>query len=264
MKLVIDISALDKTKAAVVSITNPTAVAQVQNLTFGDSEPLDITFTDSSQSPPAAPSWAGAAGYVPSVGFGTLDANALLNYTSTTAFVPQTNGWTGRLALTTNNLRSALIMGVQVGAGSIINVATDPRTRNQIPQWVYLWLQIQVIDPSGNAVTYALLRVRMMNREIPASAITTPADTAAVYAWILANAVLNAGSVTGLTGGTTTLDAYDDTAIPTGATILLSYGNAGQTWKVELSTQTTDVTATPARVRTKNYATLNRVWFQVG
>ena len=264
LKLVIDISALDKTASAVTSITNTAPVAALQTLTLGDNEPLDITFTDSSVSPSAAPSWAGATGYTLVVGLGTLDANALLNYTATTSFTPQTAGWTGRLALNTYSLAQAVIMGVQFGGG-LANVATDPRTRNQRPQWVYFWLQVQVIDPNGNGTTYALLRVAMLNRTLPASALSTPDQTAAIYAWMFANMIVNAAGITALVGGSATcLDGYDDTNLPTGCMIALSYGNVAQQWKLVSSTATTDVAATPARVRTKNYATLHRVWYQVG
>ncbi len=61
MKLVIDISALNKTQAAVVSVTDVTPVTQIQQLILGTTEPINLKFTDSSLSPPAAPSWAGSA-----------------------------------------------------------------------------------------------------------------------------------------------------------------------------------------------------------
>jgi hypothetical protein len=263
MKLVIDISAADKTQSAVNSITDTTPVSVLPQLVLGDTEPLDITFTDSSATPPAAPSWAGQSGYTLVVGLGVLDANAILNYTSTTSFVAKTNGWTGYLALTTYNLVQAVLMACANGGSAAVDL--NPRSRNRLPRFAQLWLQVQVIDTNGNPKTYANLFVEVLNRTLPAAALTTPADLAPIYAWILANTLVNASAITALQGGSSNcLDGYDDSGLPTGCLIALTYNNVEQHWKLEASTQTTDITATPARVRAKNYATNNRVWFQTG
>lgn len=270
MKLVIDIAAKNSGRlesAAVTSITNTTVVSALPDLELADNEPIDITFTDSSASPVASPSWAGAAGYTLAVSLGTLDINGLQAMTSTTSFVPQTGGWTGSLALNTQFLIDAVAMqvGYSVDMARFPGGLRPPGPIQGLPRNGWFYVQIQVIDPSSNAITYALLRLRVFNRVRPQSVGTDAGDTAAVYAWILANAVLNVGSITALTGGSTfCLDGYSDTTLPTGCIIMLSYSNVSQIWKLELSTATTDVTATPARVRAKNYSSLNRVWYQIG
>lgn len=196
MKLVIDIAATDKTRAAVQSATNPVPI-NVSQLVLGDIEPMDVTFVDSSATPPGAPSWAGAAGYVLSLGFGTLDANTFLCYTSVNSTAAKTGGWTADLPLNTDPLKQAVLMGVSTGGGWQ-NIATDPRSRNQRPMWAYFWLQVQVLTPAMEPVTYAMIRVAMVNRVLPASVQSTASAESALLAWIGANAVRNAASLTGL------------------------------------------------------------------
>jgi hypothetical protein len=165
MKLCIDIAARDVRSATVNSITDTTPIGSPETLVLGDSEPLDITFTDSSVSPSASPAWAGDATYTPSVSFGTLDANGLLNYIGEPVFTPQTGGWTGRMSLAGDGLRNAFIIGTQTGGGWQ-NIATDPRTRNLRPRQAYFWLQVRVTAPVavGWAKTFALLYIRVLNR----------------------------------------------------------------------------------------------------
>lgn len=201
MKLVIDISASDKTNSAVTSITDATAIAEVQQMVLGDTEPLDITFTDSAASPMASPSWAGAAGYSLVVGLGTMDANALLNYTTSSSFVAKTGGWTGSLPLNTDTLRQAMNMAVNTGGGWA-GIATDPRARNARPNWAYFWLQIQVIDPTGAPRTYAILRAPVVNRELPPNAVSVSDPNVQAYSWLLGNLVVNGQGITGLSSAT--------------------------------------------------------------
>lgn len=173
MKLVIDIAALDKTRAAVVSITDVTPVNEIQQLILGTNEPLNLTFTDSSLSPPAAPSWAGMAGYTPTVGYGGLDADGLLKFTSTSTFVTQTAGWTGTLDLTTQKLIDA----VKLQCGYAVDWARFgggfAGTRGPLqgrPQYAWFYLEIVITVTATSAVVgYAVLRVPILNRVLPAS-----------------------------------------------------------------------------------------------
>lgn len=246
MKLVIDIAALNKTQSAVVSITDTTPVAQIQQLTLGGSEPLDITFTDSSASPIAAPSWAGQSGYILNVGLGSTDADALLDYTSTTSFTPQTAGWTGRLNLATQLLIDAtkLQCGFSVDrarfGGGYDGTTGALQAR---PRWAYFYLQISVTDPSGNTVPYAVIRTPLLNRVLPGTVITDTGAIAAVYAWIKANAVINA-ALTGIASNTANT-AYlrgittANGAIPLGAKLLGGFpGNIEILFEFVASTST--------------------------
>lgn len=229
MKLVIDISATDKTQAAVTSLTDTTAVTALQNLLLGDSEPLDLTFTDSSTSPAAAPSWAGAAGYTPFVALGTLDVNGALAHTRTVTFTAQTAGWTGRLALDTQALINACSINNTIGLTGWAAMATDPRSRNSRQRQAQFFLQIAVIDPSGNLKTYANLPVFVVNRVLPGTVGTDNSSTSAVYAYLAANAVLNK-TLTGIASNvlsTTALCglATANGATPSGQKILVSFPN---------------------------------------
>jgi hypothetical protein len=263
MKLVIDISATDRTNSLVTSVTDTAQVSSVQTLILGNSEPLDIKFTDSSLATPASPAWAGAAGYTLAVGLGSLDSNALLCHTSTTSFTTQSGGWTGRLSLATEDLKEAVNLASSVPG--FANIATDPRARNTRPTAVWMWLEVQVIDSAGQPISYAIIRVPVLNRTLPESASTVADPNTEAYAWLLSNFVINASTVTALTGGgATCLDGYEDTHLPTNCIVEISYSNVSQRWKLAASTASTDITATPARVRAKNYSTNNRVWFQIG
>ena len=173
MKLVIDIAALDKTRAAVNSITDPTPVDAVQQLILGTTEPLNLTFTDSSLTPPGAPSWAGMAGYTPTVGYGGLDADGLLKFTSTSTFSTQTAGWTGNLDLTTQKLIDAtkLQCGYAVDwarfGGGFAGITGPLQAR---PRWAYFYMEIVVTTTAtGYVVGYAILRVPILNRVLPAA-----------------------------------------------------------------------------------------------
>lgn len=173
MKLVIDIAALDKTNSAVTSITDVTPVTAVQQLILGTNEPLDLTFTNSAVTPPAAPAWAGQSGYTPTVGYGGLDADGLLKFTSTSTFTPQTAGWTGTLDLTTQKLIDAIKLQVGYAVdwarfGGGFNGITGPLQAR--PRWAYLYLEIIVTTTATGAVVgYAILRVPILNRVLPAA-----------------------------------------------------------------------------------------------
>ncbi len=119
------------------------------------------------------PSWAGTAGYTPTVGYGGLDADGLLKFTSTSTFTPQAAGWTGNLDLSTQKLIDAtkLQMGYAVDLarfGGGYNGITGPLQAR--PRWAYFYLEVVVTtDATGAVVGYAVLRVPILNRVLPAA-----------------------------------------------------------------------------------------------
>lgn len=186
MDLIIYTAANDKTQAAVTSATDTTPVSNLEMLVIGDQAPLNITFTNGT----AAPSWAGDSSYTMTVGLGNLDAGGNAGYTSTSSFTPITDGWSGTLPLNTQALVDALALAV----GSAVDwtrFPTQARIPFPRPAYGYFWLQIKVIGPSGLPLTYANLRVCLLNRVLPPTTINTvPAD--------IFYALQNRLSVTGL------------------------------------------------------------------
>lgn len=169
MILVIDTTALDKSAAAVTAIGNPTALTDLQQLTVGDNEPFDVTFTAGSA---GAPAWAGTAGYICTVGIGVLDVDGLANYASAILATPKTAGWTGAMGLNTQQLYD----NVKYWVGSAVDWSRFPtgtRTPYARPNGAWLAMQITITDPSGNVVTYADLRIFVRVRVMPTGAGTT-------------------------------------------------------------------------------------------
>lgn len=162
MNLIIDVTANDLSNSAVTSLTDLTPVASLQDIVFGDSTPLQIQFTDGA----GGPTWAGQSGYSPTVSLGTLDTRGGADYANAGPFTQISQGWTGRIGLTTQNLQDALALQV----GSAVDWTRFPttlRTPYPRPQGGYFYLQIAVTDPSGNKVTYAELRVYLRSRVQP-------------------------------------------------------------------------------------------------
>ncbi len=169
MNLVIDTTALDKSAAAVTAIGNPVAVTDLQELTVGDNEPMQVTFTAGTA---GAPSWAGQAGYIATVGIGMLDVDGLANYCSTILGTPITAGWSGVLSLNTQQLYDNLKF--QVGSAvDWTRFPTNTRVPYPRPNGAWMNMQITITDPSGNLVTYADLRFFLRVRVLPKGAGTT-------------------------------------------------------------------------------------------
>lgn len=170
----------DKTVAAVTSMTDVTALDDLGNLVLGDSEPLVIKFTTGI----AAPAFAGDATYSLSVALGAVTADGTYNYSNTSAFATTTAGWTGRLALAASELIAAIFA---LGGGICATVWGDGN-----PRGGWLTLQVRVTNPNGYTVTYALLRVFVEWRVVPADATDT-ASSSSFFA-----AVQNRAAITGL------------------------------------------------------------------
>ncbi len=186
MDLFIYTGATDKTQAAVVSATSTTPITNFPQMTLGDVPLLNVYFTNGT----AYESWSGAVGYTLTVGIGTLDTGGQAAYTSSTAFSNITNGWSGRLNLNTLNLINALSLQV----GSAVDWTRFPtQARVPYPRFAlgYFYLQIQVTDPSGYPVTYAELRIPILNRVLPDGAATTQTALATLYAFLRASYVQN-------------------------------------------------------------------------
>lgn len=159
MDLFIDITAADKQQAAVVSVTDLTPIDSIPQLVLGDSEPYVIKFT----SPAGVPAWAGDASYSLELALGELDGNGLLDYTRQLSFDPISGGWSGRLNLATQ----ALIDAIALQTGASINwtrYPIDARIPRARPMLGWFFLQVRVVDPAGNKVTYAELRQPLLNR----------------------------------------------------------------------------------------------------
>lgn len=157
--------AADKTQAAVTAVAATDPVTSLEQFILGDNPLLTVKFTDGT----SYESWSGAAGYTLSVALGTLDATGCAAYASTSTFTTITNGWQGRLALNTQALIDALALQV----GSAIDwtrFPTQARVPFPRPQYGWFYLQFSVTDPSGNRVSYAELRVPVLNRVLPSVA----------------------------------------------------------------------------------------------
>lgn len=236
MNLVINTDATDKTASAVDAVATRNVLTDLQQLSLGDTEPLTFTFCDNNGN---TPSWVTDATYALSCGLGTQDIDANQLYTSTTSFQISGSTRVGTLNLNTTLLRNALW-----------------ELMDAYRRGVFLVLQIRLVAPTGTVQTLAMLPVWVLNRVLS----TIPTENSAPAP----TGIIPLPSITALQGGSATcLDGIDDTLLPTGYTALLSYGRIPQTWQIFAGTDATNVSATPAIVRCKQYATSNRVWVQL-
>ena len=84
---------------------------------------------------------------------------------------------------------------------------------------------------------------------------------------VVGSTLANLPTITGLTGGgSTNLDGLATVTIPVGKMVLLSFGDVLQIWILRASTDTEDLSATPARVRPDDFnaSTNAKVWKQIG
>ena len=243
----------DKQAALVTSVSDSTPVADAGNLILGDSEPVTIKFTTGT----AAPAFAGDATYALGVALGLLSNNGVTNFSSNTAFAAITGGWSGRLAMDTQDL-----------AG---NVSTFSRRGGSQALGTIMYLQVRVITPSGYAQTYALVPV-FVELKIFKNPPTDSTQTFLTLAQILQSVVRPMMSITSLTGGGVTAlngqvtappTAGADYALPTGATYLLSDGRVGRTWQLILGTDADAPTAGVVRPADYNASTNARIWVQL-
>ena len=216
MELIIYTGATDKTQAAVTSVTDTTPITNIEQLVLGDNPLLTLRFTDGT----SYQTWSGANGYTFFVGLGTLDTSGGASYASTSTFSDVTNGVSGRISLNTQ----ALIDAMSLAVGSAVDwtrYPTQSRVPGPRPAYGWFYLQVQVSDPSGNRVTYAEVRVPVLNRINPYS---WPALSIAPTLY----GVLNFPSITGLSsagysttklGGLTTANSV----IPVGTRVELNF-----------------------------------------
>lgn len=256
MILVINVDALDKTVAAVVSISDLSPLGDVQNLTLGNVEPLTISFIDSSY---AVPAWVTDSTTALAVGIGIPDINGALNYSSTTSFSISGTTRVGTLSLNTALLRAAMYRPWPIG-GQPASGAIQAAYGLPVPGASMFTLEIRRTTAAGVIQTLALLPVFVLPSELPANPDTVSAA--------LPYGIVPLPSIAALTGGgATALDGVEDLspALPTGYTVLLSYGRIPQIWQIFAGTDATNVSATPAIVRVKNYdsSTDARVWVQL-
>lgn len=245
----------DKTASAVTSLTDSTQVDDLGNLVLGDSEPLVIKFTDGT----SAPTFAGDATYTLAASLGAVTSDGSSNYAATSSFSTITAGWSGRLALTTTDLIAAInILGGGSNGYGLTAINAGPRGG-------WLCLQISVTDPSGNSVTYALLRVFVEWRVVASPTTLTP-DTYTTTSAFLLGAIHPRTSITGLTGGgAASLDGIVtvNNALPTGYTLLLSYGRVMQVWQLIAGTDAESPSTGVVRPDDYNASTNARIWVQL-
>jgi len=242
----------DKTVAAVTSVTDSTAIEDLGNIVLYDSEPLVIKFTTGS----AAPSFAGDATYSLAVSLGAVSSSGNREYASTTAFSVVTGGWSGRMALTPTDLIDA----VHILGGQVYGSACGPL------QGGWLTLQIRVTNPSGYAVTYALLRIFVIWPVVAGTPSATAGTEYVTLAAFLTGAVHPRTDITSLTGGgSAALDGQTTAAsiLPTGYTVLLSYGRVGQTWQLIAGTDAESPSAGVVRPDDYDASTNARIWVQL-
>lgn len=240
MDLTINVDALDKTDSAVISAIDRTPLDDLQTLVLGNLEPLTLRFCDDDG---ATPSWVTDATTSLAVGLGNPDVDGAQLFTSTTSFAISGSTRVGTLSLNTSLLRTAVYNALVCKRGNIARFI----------------LEIRKTTAAGTVETLGLLPVPVASK-----VLTTSPDSASP---VLPYGIVPLPSITALTGGgATNLDGIDDLSppLPTGYTVLLSYGRIPQTWQIFAGTDATDVSATPAIVRVKNYGVSNqRVWVQL-
>lgn len=237
MELVLNVDALDKTAAAVDAVATRTVLNEIQQLTLGNSEPLTLTFCDDDG---ATPSWVTDSSTGLAVGLGLPDVDGGQLFTSTTAFSISGSTRVGTLNLNTTALRNA-----------IYNYQDCNR------YGAFFKLEVRKISATGSVQTIALLSVWVASRVLTLS----PTENSAAQPF----GIVPLPSISSLTGGgATALDGIDDTLLPTGYTVLLSYNRLPQFWQIMTGTDATNVSATPAIVRVSAYGASNhRVWVQL-
>lgn len=241
MELVINTDAYDKTAAAVTSVTDLTALEELETLVLGDKEPLTIYFVDEDK---AVPSWVTDSTTALAVGLGNPNVDGSDLFTSTTSFTISGSSRVGTLSLNTTALRTA-VYNALIYAGCRQNQAL-------------FTLQIRKTDASGNYETLGLLPVFVANR-----VLTGDADSVSAQ---LPYGIIPMPSITSLTGGgSTALDGITTTDKPAGYTVLLSYSRIPQTWQLYAGTDAENVSATPAIVRPDDYngSSNAKVWVQL-
>jgi hypothetical protein len=161
--------------ALIAALANPTTTANATTLAriasgfpqmvLGDSEPLVVKFMSAAST---YESWSGSSGYAVTASLGLLSHDGVENYAETDDFTAITNGWSGRLALSTQDLIDA----VQQSAGEGIRTLL-PRFGFNSNRGVALTLQVRVTDGSGNRETYAIPQITLVG-SVNAAGVSAP------------------------------------------------------------------------------------------
>jgi len=106
MNLFIYTRATDLERAAVTSATDLTPVTDLDDLVFGDTEPLAIRLTEDAAG--TVPAWCGTAGHSIDVSLGELSSTGSGDYANTASFTFADNVYSGSLNVGTDAMRNWL------------------------------------------------------------------------------------------------------------------------------------------------------------
>lgn len=181
--------------AAVVTSQTDLTVASFPELVLGDAPLFSFYFTDGTAS---WPSWAGNGNYSLEWALSDLEAQPT-PWAYTAAATTITGGWSVRLPL---------------GAGRLVNELNARRISQDNPV-VYLWQHIRVVDSSGYAVSYAVIKTRVRYRAVAGSSESsdTPTTTFTPAQLSSFNASANASGNTTASIGTYAIQHVEEVTI---------------------------------------------------
>ena len=162
--------------AIVTSATDLTPLTRLPDLIFGDAEPVTIKFLSASGT---YESFSGSGTHTLSISIGEASEMGAAAYFQTSSFSTITNGWSGRLSLTTSALRSA-----------VTGYLADRPSATAQP----LFLQIRVTDSDGNTETYSKQKILIGGSVSVATTADDTPVTFASYADVVASQVAAAAS----------------------------------------------------------------------
>jgi hypothetical protein len=178
--------------ALIAALANPTTMANANTLArinssfpqlvLGDNEPLVVKFLSAAST---YETWSGDASYTLSASLGLPMHDGSEFYAQAGTFSTVTNGWSGRMALSTQEL----VDFVQQAIGASVVNPRFPFQAGSYNTGGQLTLQITVTDSSGNRETYSIPTVRIVGRvdatgvsaPSPAASYLTAAEIAALY-----------------------------------------------------------------------------------
>ncbi len=241
------LAALADPATAANAATIARVTGKVESLVQSDSgEPLTISSIDDTSG--TISSWVTDAGTTLAVGLGDPDTASADTYASTSSFSIGASSRSGTLALNTTALASALAA----------KISCQPR-RTAAGFTLH-------IRKTTAGVTKSVLVMRVM---VAAGVLSATLSDGVVTPSFSAGSVVPITSITSLTGGgTTALDGLVTVSgttaiIPTGATVILSYGRVGQTWQLIAGTDAEDAANGVIRPDDYNASTNARIWVQL-
>jgi hypothetical protein len=176
MNLFVYTGAATLNAAIVTSATDLTPLTRLPDVVFGDSEPITVKFLSAAG---AYESFSGAGTHTLSVSIGDASALGAGAYLQTSTFTAITNGWSGRLVLTSDALRSAVASYLETRAGA----TGAPLT-----------LQIRVTDADGNTETDAKQKILVGSAVSVATTANSTPVAFATFADVEASATAAAAS----------------------------------------------------------------------